>query len=174
MSTGERPDKISGMKRMLDRTDRFLIGLTGAMLIFLTLMIVLDVSLRFLFNKPIPASAEATELLIPYIAFGALAYTLAIGSHVRISLFTERTSPKVRVFFEIFAAFIGFLFCAFLTYKGWLFFWESFIIREEMLAIIKLPWWFGKFSLPLGYLFLTLRFLFNLLAASTGRLSEIK
>jgi len=171
---GQRPDIISRMKKLLDRTDKFLIYLVGAMLIFLTLMIVMDVSMRFLFNKPIPASAEATELIIPYIAFGALAYTLAIGSHVRISLFTERTGPKARVFFEILASSVGLLFCAYLTYKAWRFFWECFIIQEEMLAIIKLPWWFGKFSMPLGYLFLTLRFLFNMLAASTGRLSAMK
>jgi TRAP-type C4-dicarboxylate transport system permease small subunit len=170
MKSTEGRDSAGEMKKFLDWSDKVLNIITGAMLIFLTLMIVLDVSLRFLFNSPLPASAETTELIMPYIAFGALAYTLGIGSHVRISLLTERTSEKVQRFFEILASLVGFLFCLMLTYKGWLFFWESFVIREEMLAIIKLPWWFGKFSLPLGFFFMTLRFLFNLYLASTGRL----
>ncbi len=173
MTAIETKTSAGGMKGFLDFCDRALIIITGFMLIFLTLMIVLDVSLRFLFNSPLPASAEATELIMPYIAFGALAYTLAIGTHVRISLLTERTSGNWQRFFEVLAALIGFLFCAMLTYKGWLFFWESFLIREEMLAVIKLPWWVGKFSLSLGFLFMTLRFLRNLFLALSGRVHEI-
>ncbi len=160
---------MNGIKRRLDWFDKVLIVITGGMLVFLTLMIVSDVVLRVLFNSPLPASAEMTELIMPYIAFGALAYTLAIGTHVRISLFTERTPTHLQKYFEMLAALVGFLFCAVLTYKGWFFFWDSFVIREEMLAIIKLPWWVGKFSLFLGFLFMTLRFLFNLFLASAGR-----
>jgi TRAP-type transport system small permease protein len=173
MESTEMKSSFGGMQALLAWFDKMLIIITGFMLMFLTLMIVLDVSLRFLFNSPLPASAETTELIMPYIAFGALAYTLSIGNHVRISLLTERTSENTQRFFEILAALVGFLFCAILTYKGWLFFWESFVIREEMLAVIKLPWWVGKFALPLGFLFMTLRFLFNLFLASTGRLNQL-
>jgi TRAP-type C4-dicarboxylate transport system permease small subunit len=174
MEAKETQGFVTGIRRCLDKTDQFLVIIAGGMLVFLTLMITIDVTCRYLFNTPIPASAEATELIMPYIAFGALAYTLAKGSHVRITLLNERSSKPVQVVLGILASVVGFVFCAYLTYKGWLFFWESFVIREEMLAIIKLPWWFGKFAMPLGYLFLTLRFLFNLLAISAGRLAEAK
>jgi TRAP-type C4-dicarboxylate transport system permease small subunit len=154
--------------------DYGLLAITGGVLVFLTCMIFVDICLRFLFNSPLPASAESTELMMPYIAFGALSYTLSLGAHIRITLLNERVSRKVRVFLEIIACFIGGLFSAYLTYKGWLFFWESFVIREEMLAIIKLPWWAGKFAMPLGMFFFTLRFFYRLIAVLSGHLDRLK
>jgi len=165
---------LDGFRWLLDKSDQAMIHLTGFVLVFLTLMIVVDVSLRALFNSPLPASAESTELMMPYIAFCTLAYTLAIGSHVRISILAERLPSKYRVHLEWLASAVGFGFSVLLTYMSWDFFWESFIIREEMLAIIKLPWWVGKFAMPLGFLFISLRYLFNLLAVTAGRVAEIK
>ncbi len=165
---------LNGFRWILDLSDRAMINLTGFVLVFLTLMIAVDVSLRALFNSPLPASAESTELMMPYIAFCTLAYTLAIGSHVRISILAERLPSKYRVHLEWLASAVGFGFSVLLTYMSWDFFWESFIIREEMLAIIKLPWWVGKFAMPLGFLFISLRYLFNLLAVTAGRVAEIK
>mgnify|MGYP000984075976 FL=1 len=165
---------VDGFKWILDKSDRAMINLTGFVLVFLTVMIVVDVSLRTLFNSPLPASAESTELMMPYIAFCTLAYTLSIGSHVRISLLAERLPAKYRVHLEWLASAVGFGFCVLLTYMSWNFFWESFVIREEMLAIIKLPWWVGKFAMPLGFFFISLRYLFNLVAVTTGRIEQVK
>ena len=91
---------MNGMKSLLDWCDKCLIVITGGMLIFLTLMIVVDVLLRVLFNSPLPASAESTELIMPYIALVRLAYTLSIGIHVRISLFTEGHRYTCRSFLK--------------------------------------------------------------------------
>jgi TRAP-type C4-dicarboxylate transport system permease small subunit len=165
---------VDGFKWILDKSDRAMINLTGFVLVFLTVMIVVDVSLRTLFNSPLPASAESTELMMPYIAFCTLAYTLSIGSHVRISLLAERLPAKYRVHLEWLASAVGFGFCVLLTYMSWAFFWESFIIHEEMLAVIKLPWWVGKFAMPLGFFFISLRYLFNLVAVTTGRIEQVK
>jgi len=165
---------LKNTDRGLKWVDKGLLTLTGAVLVFLTVMIFVDVCLRFLFNAPLPASAESTELMMPYIAFGALAYTLASGTHIRITLLIDRMSRRGKASLEVVTSLFGFLFCAYLTYKGWIFFWESFAIREEMLAIIKLPWWAGKFALPLGMCFFTLRFLFNFILVLTGRLDRIK
>ena len=161
---------LNGIKWVLDKLDLLMIHLTGVVLVFLTLMIVVDASLRWLFNSPLPASAESTELMMPYIAFCTLAYTLAIGTHVRISLLKERLPVKYALYLESLASLVGGGFCALLTYVSWIFFWESFVIHEEMLAIIKLPWWVGKFAMPLGFFLMTLRYSFNLVSVMSGRM----
>jgi len=80
----------------LERTERFLqklrlalVALSGAALICMVLMITLDVFLRFVFNAPLPASLEMSQLFEPHVVFLPMAFALATGSHVRVSLFTQ-------------------------------------------------------------------------------------
>lgn len=157
------------IRHALSLVDDGLLSITGFALLFLTLMIFTDVALRFIFNAPLPASAEMSELIMPYIAFCALAYTLFKGSHIRITLFIEHASASVRMTLDIICCVFGLLCCAAFTYYSWLLFWQSVIINEEMIAIIKLPWWVGKFSMPLGFFFFTMRYLLNLIDICSGK-----
>lgn len=147
---------------LLNQLDKGLISITGFALVALALMIFVDVCMRFIFNCPLPASAEATELAMPYITFGTLAYTLALGKHIRISAVVDHVPNKLKMVCEILTCVIGIFFCGLMTLGGWNFFWESFIIRENMLAIVKLPWWVGKFIMPVGFFLMMLRFIYNL------------
>lgn len=156
---------LPAMNRLFGFSDKVLLAINGIAVVTLTLIIFFDVVLRFLFNMPIPATKEISELLMPYIAFTALSYTLYCGMHIRITLLTTKfgNSPRIKQFLEIINNVCGALFCFFLTYYAWHFFWDSFAIREEVLAVIKLPWYVGKFSFFLGYLFFTVRYLLELL-----------
>lgn len=123
---------------------------------------VADVLGRFLFNRPIPGVVDASELFLPYILFIPLAYTLATGTHVRMSLATSRMAPPVRRASEVFANLVGLVFFAVLTMRAWRFFWDSFVIGETMLAPIYLPWFLGKLALPIGTALITVQFLLHL------------
>ncbi len=162
-------EKFMGkMNHALSLADNGLLCITGFALLFLTLMIFTDVALRFLFNEPLPASAEVTELIMPYIAFCALAYTLSRGTHIRITLLLENAPSLRRMAFEMICIISGLLCCAVFTYYSWLLFWHSVSINEQMQALIMLPWWVGKFSMPLGFFFFTLRYLLNLITLCSG------
>jgi TRAP-type C4-dicarboxylate transport system permease small subunit len=159
---------ISKLYGVLSVMDNGLLFITGFALLFLTFMIFVDVGLRFIFNSPLPASAEATELIMPYIAFCALSYTLFKGAHIRITLFTERGSASTRMAFEIICSIFGLLCSAAFTYYSWLLFWNSVIINEQMVAIIRMSWWIGKFSMPVGFFFFTIRYLLNTIVLCSG------
>lgn len=144
---------VSQISKLNDRTqrlNRIMVYISGFALTFMTVMIVVDVFLRFVFNAPLKATVEMSELIEPYVVFLPFAYTLAKGRHVRVTLITSRFPKTPRVFTEIFVYIIGVVFFALLCCYSWLEFWHSFKVREIMLAPIKLPWWVGKFSMPLG------------------------
>jgi TRAP-type C4-dicarboxylate transport system permease small subunit len=159
---------IDKLSQVLSLADNGLLFITGFALLFLTLMIFTDVAMRFIFNEPLPASAEATELIMPYIAFCSLAYTLSRGTHIRITLFLENASSLRRMVLEMICTISGLLCCAVFTYYSWLLFWHSVIINEQMQALIMLPWWAGKFSMPLGFFFFTIKYLLNLITLCAG------
>jgi TRAP-type C4-dicarboxylate transport system permease small subunit len=143
-----------------DKVIRFLritfVGISGLALLGLTLMTTADTFMRFVLNAPFPASVEISQLIQPYIVFLPFAYALHMGSHVRVTLITERFSGRVRLFLEFLPFLIGTIFFAVMTYISWIRFSASFRIQETMLAAIRLYWWVGKMAMPIGLGLMTL------------------
>lgn len=152
----------------IEHIEKVLIALSWVVSLFVTLMIVVDVFLRFVFNHPLPASWEVSEICMPMIVFFAFAYTLRIDGHVRVSLVKDRVPRRVRLGFDLFAQTISFLTCAILTYYSWIRFWESFKMNEEILAAIRLPWWVGKGAMPIGFGLFAVGYLLQMLFNLTG------
>jgi len=140
--------------------EKALTAISWIVTIAVTWMIVTDVALRFLFNRPLPASWEISEICMPTIVFFAFAYTLTIDQHIKVSLVRDKVSPPAQKVFDILNYSISIVMCALLTYWSWKRFWSSFIIQEEILAAIYLPWWPGKLAMPVGMGFLTVRYIF--------------
>jgi len=149
-------------EKRIRKVEKFLTAISWIVAMVITVLIVTDVLLRFVFNSPLPATWEISEVSMPWIVFLPFAFTLTIDAHVKVSLIKDRVSPKVRWAFDIFGNAISFVFLSMVTYWSWLRFWESFIINEEILAAIKIPWWIGKFAMPMGMGFFALRFLLQL------------
>jgi TRAP-type C4-dicarboxylate transport system permease small subunit len=165
----------------LGRTERFLqklrlalVALSGAALICMVLMITLDVFLRFVFNAPLPATLEMSQLFEPHVVFLPMAFALATGSHVRVSLITQHFRGRFRKYVEIFDFAVATTFFACFAYWGWLHFWASFKINEIMLASIKLYWWTGKLAMPLGLVLVTVECLYQMVVIISRPVSDKK
>jgi TRAP-type C4-dicarboxylate transport system permease small subunit len=150
-------------KALLDKTDSVLLTantallfVCGGVLTSIFTMVTLDVFMRFLFNKPLPASLSISELLVGWVIFIPLAYTLLTGGHVRVSIISLKLPHRLQVLADAFVFFADFVFFGLLTYWAWLHFWESYVENEVMWAAIKLPWWVGKMSMFFGMLFIAL------------------
>jgi TRAP-type C4-dicarboxylate transport system permease small subunit len=142
--------------------ERYFSHVSWVVSIFVTLMIVVDVSMRYVFNIPLPASWEMSEVLMPYIVFLPLAYTSTLGLHVKVSILRDRVSGKGQIILDVIANSISFLMCVLLCYYSWLRFWESFLQNETILAVIWIPWWFGKFAMPVGMGLFAIRYFIQL------------
>jgi TRAP-type C4-dicarboxylate transport system permease small subunit len=150
---------FSKTDRLLRKMEIILTGVSWSVALLVTFLIVTDVFLRYFFNRPLPATWEISEILMPYIVFFPFAYTLTLDAHVRVSLIKERLSPRVQLSFEIITNLISFLLCVAITYWSWLNFRQSFAIGDEIMAAIRLPWWVGKMSMPIGMGLFAMRYL---------------
>lgn len=142
---------------LIQNINKLLVYLSAFALTFMAVMIVVDVFMRYVFNSPLPASVEASELIEPYVVFLPFAYTLIMDRHVRVTLITDRFPKMIRKITEIFIYACDFFFFFSVCYYSWVEFWESYRIGEIMLAAIKLPWWAGKFGMPFGFFFVTIQ-----------------
>jgi TRAP-type C4-dicarboxylate transport system permease small subunit len=144
--------QVSTFNSVLSVVNKISVYISAGILTFISILIVMDVLLRFIFNAPLPAATEICTLLMPYIAFLPFAYTLAAGQHVRLTLLTGRLPLKLRAKVEAFVYIVCFIFFSILFWYSWLAFWEALRGGEIMPAIITIPWWIGKLAMPVGVL----------------------
>ena len=150
---------LAKINAVSERANYFLAIFGAGVLIILMFMITYDVAARQFFNKPLPASVEISEIMMPYIVFFAYGYALTIGRHVRVTLVFSRMPRKAQHGAEILACLIGIFLFTVLTIWSWQHFWAGFVLREEMLAAIYVPWYVGKFAFPIGAGFFAMQFL---------------
>lgn len=83
--------KTHALRRLIHGCSRvvYIIGGAGGML-GLTFLIVADICLRYLFNRPIVSSNELVMFLMAVVVFSALSYTETLDGHVRIDLVISR------------------------------------------------------------------------------------
>ncbi len=143
--------------------EKLLTYLSSGVTLFLTIMIVVDVTGRYFINKPLPATWEIGELCMPYIVFFPFAYALTRGNHVRVGLVKNLFSAKIQKIFEVITDVISLSFCVFMTYYAWLRFADSFRLQEEILAPMYLLWWWGKIAMPIVMALFSVAFVFQLL-----------
>ncbi|MCK5554262.1 MAG: TRAP transporter small permease [Deltaproteobacteria bacterium] len=93
--------KVHGLRRMIHRFSRvvYIVGGAGCML-GLMFLIVTDVGLRYLFNRPIVSSHELVMFMMAIMVFSALGYTASVDGHVKIDLVVSRLPKGTQRFFR--------------------------------------------------------------------------
>jgi len=72
------------------------IFVSGAAVIMIMLVIVIDVISRNVFNISLAGAIETVRVLMILAVFGGMAYTALKNSHVRVDIFINRFSPLVK------------------------------------------------------------------------------
>ena len=132
-------------------------------IMFLMFFATAEILGRYLFNSPIPGHVEIVELIMAGVVFFGIAYTERVGGHVRMELFVTRIlkgrgyhiAEAITVTLSLFV----YLFILVYTFKFALF---SFQVGDTT-AYIYWPTWPSKFAIPLGSLFLCIRFVIELI-----------
>jgi len=126
------------------------------------LIIVIEVILRYGFGQPtVWAHGYSQRIFAVYfILIGA--YTLLHKGHVRMDLVYSRLSLRGRLFLDLLGTVLLVAWCVVLLWKGSLFFWSSFTIREVDEAVLGAPVYPVKFFIPVGVFFLILQWLGDL------------
>ena len=167
------PEREHPIGRAMRALRMLFVAIASLALLSLTLMIVADTFFRFVFATPFPASVEISQLIQPYVVFLPLAFALSTGSHVRVTLLTERMHGRLRKRISYLPYVIGLCFFSIMAVMSWLNFWESYRIDETMLAAVKLYWWIGKLAMPLGTAMIALECAYQLYLLWTQPSGEV-
>ncbi|MFL2935590.1 MAG: TRAP transporter small permease subunit [Myxococcota bacterium] len=128
-------------------------------------VVVLNVTLRYVFSSGRIELEEAQWHLYAVGFLGALAYCVKNDSHIRVDVLSERFSPRMRAWVDLYGILLLALpFCVLVLYFSVPFVVESYSTGEISVSPGGLP---GRFliksALPLSFLLLVLAFLARLM-----------
>ena len=104
-----------------ERLTRWLHYLSGALLIGLMVLTVVNILGRWLFATPLPGTVELTEIGMVAIVFTGLAYAQVREDHIRVDLLYEQLGTRGRRVLGLFAALVSFATVAVVTWRLWVY-----------------------------------------------------
>ena len=137
-------------------------GIAGVMFLGLMFLGASDVIGRYVFDKPIMGTMEASEVLMAGIVLLSWAYTQRTGGHVRVELVTSRYPPRVRAITNFVTLLLALILFSAIT-------WQSTIIattylqEHRVFQILQIPTAPFYFFVPVGAFFLCLEFIIQML-----------
>jgi len=165
---------LSRVEMLSARVHGLIVVGCGALLFLQMFLQVSDVTGRYLFAKPTPGTLEISESVLVFITFLGLAYVLARGEHVRVTILLDRLSPERRAWFDIFAFAIGFLIMLFIAWRALPYAIYSYKVQDTSGTgtAFDLPLYPAKFAFFVGSTMLCMQFLIQLLNQLFARLTN--
>lgn len=129
-------------------------------LIAMMMLTVADVTLRYVFNRPIPASLEFTEYLMIGVVFLALAWCALKGMHVKVDILVSRFSPRARAVFSGINSLVVLGVCVLLASQSYS---ESTVARlfHSASDVTDIPWYPFFLVVTFGFVLLFLTMLIS-------------
>lgn len=164
---------LTRMNKLFDNIIDFMAILGKVVIIIISLLIVIDIiSLKF-FSVSFPWILEVSEYLLVFLTFLGVAWLLKIDGHIKLDLLLNRLSERNRTRLEILNSCIGAIISLVIMVYGFLATWNLYGRGVKTETILEIPRSLLIMIIPLGFTFVFIQFIRNLLSA-INNLKSIK
>jgi TRAP-type C4-dicarboxylate transport system permease small subunit len=133
--------------QLFDRFLRVLALAAGVVLLALMGVTVIDVVMRYVFNKPLASAWEFTEFSMSLIVFLAVAYCGWTGGHISIDVLEKLLDRPSLRFLPALIAFIGAALFALIAYRATL---ETLATIQQVSNMLRWPHYPFRFAVAFG------------------------
>ncbi|HUT67654.1 MAG TPA: TRAP transporter small permease [Dehalococcoidales bacterium] len=137
--------------------------ISGIIIMVLCLYTTGDVIGRYILNKPLWAAYELSLIFLIYITFWGIAYVQSRGGHMRLGFLWQQCGPRGRAALDLLTVLIGIFIFAIVTWQGWLWAIDSWVIKEETMGAWTVLLFPARFGLAIGATMLLLQYIIDLL-----------
>ena len=152
--------------RMLNFATNRLTVITGLIagfaILAMTVLIAMDVTLRYGFNAPTKWVDEISLYLMVVAVFIGLSYTLKEKGHIRVEFIVERLSRRVRNWLTVITSITFLVFTVFLIYLTWGSVLMSFASKLSSRTALDVIIWPFQALIPLGLALMALILIYNI------------
>jgi len=122
----------------------------------MTLLVTIDVAMRFLFNSGTQMAVEYAGYLLVVTIFFGLAHTQAEGRHIQVDALVKRFSSKVQDWLNVVSLGLFLIYAIILCHSTWSFFSNSFKYKTTSLTALDVLVWPYQIFMPLGLALLSM------------------
>jgi len=139
--------------RILNKIEEAAISI---LLVATTLLVFLDVVMRFGFSAGFLWSQELTLHMSAWFVLLGASYGLKVGAHINMDAFVKLFPTNGRKIITSLACLLGLGYCGLVMYGSWIYLKKMHMIGIE-LEDIPVPAWLAHSMLLFGFVFLTIR-----------------
>ncbi len=143
-------------------------GVISLLLVAMTLLVFMEVVLRFVFGTAFIWTQELTLLMSAWFVLLGVSYGLKVGAHIGVDAVVRLFPPVGRRIVSGVAVILSLVYCGLFLYGSWIYLSKMKRIGIE-LEDLPIPTWVAHGILIIGFALLSLRLLQLLWALATGR-----
>lgn len=158
------------MTSLFNSLTRGFAWLAAALFVAAGAMLTYEVVARYFFTRPTIWAAELSQLCLIWGSLIAMAWALGARRHIAVDAVVNLLPNGLRRWIEAFAMAVVAIFSAWVTWYGWLIFWDSFERGRTTGSMLEMPSWVAELSVPLGFGLLAVQALIEMGRAVRGEL----
>ena len=139
-----------GFETFTSGVSKFLLGVCAIILFVMMLLISLEVTMRYIFNKSLFWSFEVVEYMLVGLTFLGLAYIQSLGKHIKVEFIFDRFRPRAKEVTSIITTMITLFLFIMVTIMGWHFAWEAWVENIKSWSITAIPQFPVRVAVPIG------------------------
>jgi len=155
-------DSLIRLAKMIEAFNRLFYWISAIAILISSLILTYEVVMRYILKIPTIWEIESAVYLGVMATFLGAAYGLKDGAHINIDLITRALPQSIQNRLYRITCFISLLFCIYLAYKGWQYWWEAFSKGWRSESLWGPPLAIPYFFLPLGMTLLSLQFIIEI------------
>ncbi len=148
-------------------------GVISLLLVGMTLLVFVEVILRFVFNTGYLWIQEITLLTSAWMVLFGASYALKVGAHIGVDAVVRLIPLTIRRWVSVGATVLCLGYCGLFLYGGWLYLKQMHMIGIE-LEDVALQRWVAHSILLIGFVMLSVRLLQLMWAFIIGRASGFR
>lgn len=180
---------------MMQRIHKAEEAIISLLLVAMTLLVFVEVVLRFGFGTGLSWGQELTLHLSAWFVLFGISYGLKVGAHISVDAFVRLFSPSVQRVLSLIAILLAVVYCVFFLYGSWVYLEKMYVVgvtmedlefkdwmvswmSEETQEITKIwvdeplvPLWLAHGMLIVGLVFFSIRLLELLWSVAIGKKS---
>jgi TRAP-type C4-dicarboxylate transport system permease small subunit len=159
---GKMKELIKKLAKRIEAFNRAMYWFSAIAILVSSLILTYEVVMRYFLKIPTIWEIESAIYLGILATFMGAAYGLKDGAHINIDLITRTLPSNIQSKLFRITAFISLIFCIYLAYKGWQFWWEAFSKGWRSESLWGPPLAIPYFFLPLGMSLLSLQLIIQI------------
>jgi TRAP-type C4-dicarboxylate transport system permease small subunit len=131
----------------------------GVVLAFITLIVCIDVFMRYFLNRPVQGAMETSEFGLTFLTLLASAWLLRKDKHVRMELLLHKLKPRTQAWVNSITSMICVLTCVLVFYYGLIVVVDRFKTGHRLMTTLE-PLSYPLMAIvPVCFFLLTIQFI---------------